>query len=93
MGAKQVNFHANVPIRMGYEREIERVQELYLAGKKLDAAAALPRALLEQLTLIGSRAKIRHDLERVARVARDDAADRRRSGDAAHRRRARARLT
>src|SRR6202046_3671562 len=52
MGAKQVNFHANVPIRMGYEREIERVQELYLAGNKLDAAAALPRPLLEQLTLI-----------------------------------------
>ena len=63
MGAKQVNFHANVPIRMGYEREIERVQELYLAGNKVDAAAALPRALLEQLTLIGSPAKIRHDLE------------------------------
>src|SRR3984885_15160215 len=63
MGAKQVNFHANVPIRMGYEREIERVQELYLAGNKRDAAAALPRPLLQQLTLIGSAAKIRHELE------------------------------
>jgi F420-dependent oxidoreductase-like protein len=63
MGAKQVNFHANVPIRMGYEPEIERVQELYLAGKKVEAAGALPRALLEQLTLIGSPAKIRHDLD------------------------------
>ena len=93
MGAKQVNFHANVPIRMGYEREIERVQELYLAARRLDAAAALPRALLEQLTLIGSPREDPPRPRGLARLARDDAADRRRSGDAAHRRRARARLT
>src|SRR2546429_481416 len=34
MGAKSVNFHANVPIRMGYEKEIREVQDLYLGGKK-----------------------------------------------------------
>ena len=63
MGAKGANFHANVPIRMGYEREIERVQDRYLDGHKDEAAAALPRRLLEQLTLIGSPAKIRGELE------------------------------
>ncbi len=42
MGAKGANFHANVPIRMGYEGEIAEVQDLYLAGKKQEAAAALP---------------------------------------------------
>jgi F420-dependent oxidoreductase-like protein len=63
MGAKGANFHANVPIRMGYEAEIERVQDLYLSGKKDEAAAALPTRLLEQLTLIGPRDKLRHDLE------------------------------
>nr|HUE27336.1 LLM class F420-dependent oxidoreductase [Solirubrobacteraceae bacterium] len=30
MGAKSANFHANVPIRMGYEAEVAKIQELYL---------------------------------------------------------------
>jgi F420-dependent oxidoreductase-like protein len=63
MGAKSANFHANVPIRMGYEAEVRKIQELYLAGHKDEAAAAIPTKLIEQLTLIGSKDKIRHDLE------------------------------
>jgi len=63
MGARSANFHANVPIRMGYEAEVRRIQELYLAGKKAEAAAALPRRLIEELTLIGPAEKIRDDLE------------------------------
>ncbi len=63
MGAKNANFHADVAIRMGYEAEVAKIQELYLSGHKDQAAAAVPTKLLEQLTLIGSRDKIRHDLE------------------------------
>jgi F420-dependent oxidoreductase-like protein len=63
MGAKAVNFHANVAIRMGYEAEVAKIQELYLSGNKDQAAAAVPTKLIEQLTLIGPAAKIRHDLE------------------------------
>jgi F420-dependent oxidoreductase-like protein len=63
MGARSANFHANVPIRMGYEAEVKQIQELYLDGKKQEAAAAVPQALIENLTLIGSREKIRDDLE------------------------------
>jgi F420-dependent oxidoreductase-like protein len=63
MGAKTANFHANVAIRMGYEAEVAKIQELYLSGQKAEAAAAVPTKLLEQLTLIGSKDKIRHDLE------------------------------
>jgi F420-dependent oxidoreductase-like protein len=62
MGAKGANFHANVPIRMGYEREVEEIQELYLSGKKDEACAVIPTALIEELSLIGSREKIRDDL-------------------------------
>jgi F420-dependent oxidoreductase-like protein len=62
MGAKGANFHANVPIRMGYEREVAEIQELYLGGKKDEACAKVPRALIEQLSLIGPREKIRDDL-------------------------------
>jgi F420-dependent oxidoreductase-like protein len=63
MGAKGTNFHADVAIRMGYEAEVATIQELYLAGRKDDAAAAIPTRLLQQLTLIGPPDKIRHDLE------------------------------
>jgi F420-dependent oxidoreductase-like protein len=63
MGARGTNFHANVAIRMGYEAEVAKIQELYLGGHKADAAAAVPTRLVEQLTLIGSKNKIRHDLE------------------------------
>jgi F420-dependent oxidoreductase-like protein len=63
MGAKTANFHANVPIRMGYEQEVAKIQELYLSGHKQEAAAAVPTKLIEQLTLIGPKDKIRHDLE------------------------------
>jgi luciferase-like monooxygenase len=58
-----VNFHANVAIRMGYDDEVREIQELYLGGKKDEAAAKIPPELIEQLALIGPADKIRHDLE------------------------------
>jgi F420-dependent oxidoreductase-like protein len=64
MGAKGRNFHANVAIRMGYEAEVEEITDLYLDGKKDEAAAKVPTELVEQLSMIGSADKIRHDLER-----------------------------
>jgi F420-dependent oxidoreductase-like protein len=63
MGARDRNFHADVARRMGFETEIDDIQDLYLSGKKDEAAAAIPPQLIEQLTLIGSREKILHDLE------------------------------
>jgi F420-dependent oxidoreductase-like protein len=64
MGAKGTNFHANVPIAMGYEREVDEIAELYLSGRKDEAAAKIPRDLIEAMALIGPREKIRDDLER-----------------------------
>ena len=64
MGAKGQNFHANVAIRMGYGDMVERVQDLYLGGKKDEAAAAIPASLIEELSLVGPPDKIRHDLEK-----------------------------
>jgi len=63
MGARNANFHANVAIRMGYEQEVAKIQELYLSGHKDEAAAAVPTKLVEQLTLIGPTEKIRNDLD------------------------------
>jgi F420-dependent oxidoreductase-like protein len=62
MGAKEVNFHNNVFGRMGYEGEAKLIQDLYLDGKKNEAAAAVPTKLVEDVALIGPRQKIRDDL-------------------------------
>jgi F420-dependent oxidoreductase-like protein len=63
MGAREVNFHANVFGRMGYENEAREIQDLYLQGKKEEAAALVPMSLIEETSLIGPKEKIRDDLE------------------------------
>jgi F420-dependent oxidoreductase-like protein len=70
MGARSMNFHHQVMVRMGYADEARKIQELYLDGKKDEAAAAVPTKLIEELALIGPPDKIRHDLEawRASRV-------------------------
>jgi F420-dependent oxidoreductase-like protein len=62
MGAKKVNFHFEVVARMGFRTAAEQIQELYLAGKKEQAVAAVPMELVEQLALVGPVAKLRKDL-------------------------------
>ena len=44
MGAREVNFHNDVFVRMGYIDEAEHIQNLYLDGTKEEAAAAVPLA-------------------------------------------------
>ncbi|HEX4564202.1 MAG TPA: LLM class F420-dependent oxidoreductase, partial [Solirubrobacteraceae bacterium] len=64
MGAKGANFHANVPIRMGYAAAVAEIQELYLSGKKDEAGAKIPRELIEEMSLVGPPEKIRDDLDK-----------------------------
>jgi hypothetical protein len=63
MGAREVNFHFDVFVRMGYEEAAHRIQDLYLDGRKDEAAAAVPTSLVEATALIGPREKIRDELE------------------------------
>ena len=46
MGARGKNFYNDLAVRYGYEAEAREVQDLYLAGKKDEAAAALPEELV-----------------------------------------------
>jgi F420-dependent oxidoreductase-like protein len=62
MGSKDRNFHKDVFVRMGFEAECEVIQDHYLAGRKADAIAAVPTAMVEAMSLIGSLEKIRDDL-------------------------------
>ncbi|MET8145136.1 LLM class F420-dependent oxidoreductase [Sphaerisporangium sp. NPDC005288] len=63
MGAKGKNFYNDLARRYGYEREAERIQDLYLEGKKDEAAAQVPMELLEKMSLVGPEGFVR---DRVA---------------------------
>ena len=62
MGARGANFHFEVFARMGYEDVALKVQDLYLAGKKAEAAAAIPLSMVEDVALVGPMDKIRDDM-------------------------------
>jgi len=62
MGAPGQNFHLDVIARMGYESVTKTVQELYLSGRKREAAASIPREVIEEVALIGPAEKIRDEL-------------------------------
>ena len=64
MGAKEMNFHFDVFVRMGFGAEAEKIQDLYLEGRKEEAAACVPTAMVENIALVGPRAKIAEDLGR-----------------------------
>ena len=62
MGARGANFHFEAIARAGFEAEATKIQELYLAGNKKDAIAAVPTAMVEAMALVGPPEKIRDDL-------------------------------
>jgi len=64
MGARGANFHFEVFARMGWEAEATKIQELYLAGRKDEAAASVPLAMVEDVALVGPIDKIRDELAR-----------------------------
>jgi F420-dependent oxidoreductase-like protein len=58
MGAKGRNFYTRLAERYGYADAAATIQDLYLAGKKDDAIAAVPDALVDEVALVGDRARI-----------------------------------
>lgn len=69
MGARAQNFHANVFARAGWEAEVASIQDHYAAGRQRDAAAAVTLPMIEEVALIGSRAKVRDELARWSESA------------------------
>ena len=92
MGARSANFYNDLARRMGYEAEAAEIQDLFLAGKRQEAAAAVPDALIDEISLVGPPERIRDRLQawqddRRQELGRLAGADRRRCrGDARHRR-------
>lgn len=59
MGAKGKNFYNTYATSMGYGDDATLIQDLYLAGNKDEAAAAVPDALVDEIALIGPEERIR----------------------------------
>ncbi|OGL06417.1 MAG: LLM class F420-dependent oxidoreductase, partial [Candidatus Rokubacteria bacterium RIFCSPLOWO2_02_FULL_68_19] len=62
MGARGENFYNDLARRYGYEAAAETIQDLYLSGKKAEAVAAVPDALVDEVALCGPRERIRDRL-------------------------------
>lgn len=63
MGAKDKNFYYDLVCRYGYAEAADKIQTLYLQGKKLEAAAAVPDALIDDIALCGPKARIAERLQ------------------------------
>jgi len=63
MGARGRNFYNDLACRYGYEAAAKEIQDLYLDGKKAEAAAAVPDELVDEVALVGPPERIRDRLE------------------------------
>ncbi len=59
MGHRDKNFHNDMMIRRGYPEAAEQIQELYLAGRKREAIAAVPDDYCDEQALVGPPQRIR----------------------------------
>ena len=63
MGARDRNFYNDLMRRYGYEAEARTIQDLYLAGRKDEAAAAVPAEFLELSSLVGPAGQVKERVE------------------------------
>ncbi|MGI8633304.1 MAG: LLM class flavin-dependent oxidoreductase, partial [Solirubrobacterales bacterium] len=63
MGARDKNFYNQLACRYGYEAEAKEIQDLYLDGRKEDAARAVPEDLLRAVSLLGEEDEIARRVE------------------------------
>ena len=69
MGARTKNFHNERMVKRGYPDEAKRVQELFLAGRKDEAAAAIPDEFIDEEALVGPPDRIRERFKAWADAA------------------------
>lgn len=62
MGAKNRNFHKELISRMGLEAEANRIQELFMQGRRDEAVAAVPLEFADEISLVGPPERIRERL-------------------------------
>jgi hypothetical protein len=62
MGARSKNFYNDIFAKSGYEAEAKIIQDLYLAGDKKAAEAAIPDDYLAKSSLIGPEGFVKERL-------------------------------
>ena len=62
MGAREKNFYNDYAVRLGYPDAAAEVQDLFLGGKRREAAAAIPDSFVDDIALVGPRERIRERL-------------------------------
>ncbi|NRA07308.1 MAG: LLM class F420-dependent oxidoreductase [Myxococcales bacterium] len=63
MGSKKRNFHKELMGRMGFEEEAQRIQDLFMEGKRAEAVAVVPDEFADEISLVGPMERIRERLE------------------------------
>ena len=66
MGSRETNFYNQIAVRMGYADEAAKVQDLYLSGKKAEAAAAVPQEFIERTSIIGNKFQVKERIKQYA---------------------------
>ena len=59
MGHRDKNYHKDIMVRRGFKEAADRIQELYLAHRKEEAAAAVPDEWVDSKSLVGPPARIK----------------------------------
>lgn len=62
MGAKKRNFHTELMARMGFEAEANKIQDLFMAGQRAEAIAAVPDQFADEISLCGPLDRIKDRL-------------------------------
>jgi F420-dependent oxidoreductase-like protein len=71
MGARSKNFYNDLAQRMGYEAAATMIQDHYLAGRRKEAEATVPDALIDETSLVGPKERVRDRLQAWQAVAKD----------------------
>ena len=65
MGARDRNFHMELMSRMGFEAEAHKIQDLFFEGRRDEAIPLVPTQFADEISLVGSKERIRDRLAGV----------------------------
>jgi alkanesulfonate monooxygenase SsuD/methylene tetrahydromethanopterin reductase-like flavin-dependent oxidoreductase (luciferase family) len=72
MGARTKNFYNDFTKRLGYEGAAAKIQDAYLSGRRAEAIAAVPDALVDETSLVGSPERIKDRLQAWKEAAKSN---------------------
>ncbi|MAE95182.1 MAG: LLM class F420-dependent oxidoreductase [Deltaproteobacteria bacterium] len=63
MGSQKRNFHKELMARMGFEAEAEKIQDLFMEGKRAEAVQIVPDEFCDEIALVGPKERIKERLD------------------------------